>query len=585
MYCVTCSCLAAPQPASKVLLAQVQTEKIAQVTSGALKTAHANWWGFDKTDATAALQNAINSGVPKLIVDNMGSDWIINKPIQLASNQQIVFEDGVVVQAKKGMFKGKKDSLFDANTISDFALIGQGNVIFRMHRADYDNRQLYEKAEWRHGISLRDCKNVIIRGLTVEETGGDGLYLGASANGFNKNVLVENCNFDKNYRQVISVISAEDLMIRNCKLTNTGADKLGTAPQAGIDFEPNGLNQRIVNCVLEKCELAGNAGGGVIFSIGKLELPVSVTLNNCSFAKNKSGGMFSSIGGTSTVIVKNSKFAHDGITLRNARTDQRFVFQDCVVDASEAQSAPIMLTARHDLRNTVIGNVAFKNTTVLINKGQKPLGFNLLQGSFGSQAYGISLSDKITGSITVKEGKKSQKINVPEYVKQQQQELRFADPDYALRQKYKNVQTFDITQQWRFLPDSANGKNVASATFDDSSWKTIDAGNWWQKQGFKYHGAAWYRKSIDLPALTKEQKVFLYFDGVDGSTTVYVNGKNVGEHLLAPDYTGWDLPFQFDITDAVKTGNNRIAVQVTSKSNDTASGINQSVHIGIGTAP
>src|SRR5690606_1680858 len=133
-----------------------------------------------------------------------GSDWIINKPIQLVSHQQVIFEDGVVVQANKGMFKGKKDPLFNANTITHFALIGRGNVIFRMHRADYDNRDLYEKAEWRHGIALRDCKNAIIRGLTVEETGGDGLYLGASANGYNKNILVENCTFDRNYRQGVS---------------------------------------------------------------------------------------------------------------------------------------------------------------------------------------------------------------------------------------------------------------------------------------------------------------------------------------------------------------------------------------------
>src|SRR5690606_12354958 len=99
-------------------------------------------------------------------------------------------------------------------------------------RDDYDNPDLYTKAEWRHGIGLWDCADVVIRGLTVAETGGDGLYLGAGSNGTNKNVLVENCNFDKNYRQGISVISAENLMIRNCKLNNTD----GTNPKAGIDF-------------------------------------------------------------------------------------------------------------------------------------------------------------------------------------------------------------------------------------------------------------------------------------------------------------------------------------------------------------
>ncbi len=582
MFYATSSCLAAPQTPPKVLLAQVQTDKISQVKSGALKTAHASWWGFDKADATGALQNAINSGVPKLIVDNMGSDWIVNKPIQLVSNQQIVFEDGVVIQAQNGMFKGKKDPLFDAQKLTNIQLIGEGNVTFRMHRADYDNRKLYDKAEWRHGISLRDCSNVVIRGLTVEETGGDGLYLGASASGFNKNVVGENCKFDKNYRQGISVISAEDLTIRNCKLNNTD----GTAPQAGIDFEPNASGQRIVNCLLENCEISGNTGGGVDFAIRKLEEPVSITIDKCKISGNNGGGIFSSIQGDSTVVVRNSRFDNDRITLRNARPEQRFVFKDCVVDFSNAKasdSAPTMLTARHDLRDSAIGNIKFEKTKILVNKGQEPLGFNLLQGSFGSQSYGITLSDDLTGTLQVEEDNESRKVDVKKYVKQKREELKLADPGYLLKQKYADVQTQDLTQQWKFLPDAAEDQNVTMATFDDSSWKPINAGDWWQKQGFPYHGKAWYRKKITLPALAKNQKAFLYFDGVDGSAQVYVNGQKVGQHILAADYTGWNLPFNFDVTDALQAGENVIAIQVTSKSIDTASGINQPIHLGIGT--
>ena len=90
---LTAGCSAAPTPAPKVLLAQADTSKIAQVKAGTLKTANASWWGFDKDDATDCLQNAINSGVPKLIVDNTGSDWIINKPLTLVSNQEIDFAD------------------------------------------------------------------------------------------------------------------------------------------------------------------------------------------------------------------------------------------------------------------------------------------------------------------------------------------------------------------------------------------------------------------------------------------------------------------------------------------------------------
>ena len=50
------------------------------------------------------LQDAINSGA-QAVVDNVGKPWIVTG-IALASNQEILFERGVEVLAKKGAFKG-----------------------------------------------------------------------------------------------------------------------------------------------------------------------------------------------------------------------------------------------------------------------------------------------------------------------------------------------------------------------------------------------------------------------------------------------------------------------------------------------
>jgi hypothetical protein len=43
----------------------------------------------------------------------MGAPWIVDK-LQLASDQKIVFQRGVVVQTKRGAFKVGGDSLFSA---------------------------------------------------------------------------------------------------------------------------------------------------------------------------------------------------------------------------------------------------------------------------------------------------------------------------------------------------------------------------------------------------------------------------------------------------------------------------------------
>jgi hypothetical protein len=265
-----------------------------------------------------------------------------------------------------------------------------------------------------------------------------------------------------------------------------------------------------------------------------------------------------------------------------------YLFKNCTVDLRDStekntaqQRTPILLTADKSLVKPIIGNIAFDNTTVLIKKGQEPLGTSFQQGSLGNQT---ELSDQITGTLYAKIGKRRRQVDLPATIGNMQKALRDSDPAKELAKKYSDTKILDLTKQWRFLPDPAAGKEVFAPAFDDSGWKTIDAGNWLQKQGYaSYHDTAWYRKTVTLPKLAANQKAELFFDGVDGTAVIYVNGKKIGEHVVAKDYTGWDTPFRFDITDVLKPGENLIAVQVASKSLDTASGIHRPVHLVIGT--
>ncbi len=56
----------------------------------------------------------------------------------------------------------------------------------------------------------------------------------------------------------------------------------------------------------------------------------------------------------------------------------------------------------------------------------------------------------------------------------------------------------------------------------------------------------WYRRAFHVPAAWKGQRVLLHFGAVDWRTTVWVNGREVGQH------TGGYDAFSFDITDALK---------------------------------
>ena len=124
---------------------QADPAKVAQVAAGTLTEARVSWWGFNPADSTAFLQQAINSKVPKLIVDKMPSPWYTNK-LTAVSNQEIIFEEGVELVALKGQFHGLTDALIRISRQENVTLRGLGKgATLRMHKADY-HTDAYKKS-------------------------------------------------------------------------------------------------------------------------------------------------------------------------------------------------------------------------------------------------------------------------------------------------------------------------------------------------------------------------------------------------------------------------------------------------------
>jgi len=260
--------VAVPAPAA-------DPQAVAEVKAGKRTEANAAWWGFDAADATAALQGAIDSGAKRVVVPNVGKPWIV-RPITLRGDQEIVFEKGVEVVAKPGAFPGLRDFLFSATNVSNLALIGPGATL-RMQKAEYT------EGEWRHALAILSCRNVKVVGLVLKESGGDGIYLGRGPKGSpaaNENILIKEVTCDGHRRQGISVITAKDLLIEDCALINTG----GTAPQAGIDFEPNAKDEKLVNCVVRRCRIENNRGPGFTLNVNQMDKTtedISVRVEDC----------------------------------------------------------------------------------------------------------------------------------------------------------------------------------------------------------------------------------------------------------------------------------------------------------------
>ena len=66
----------------------------------------------------------------------------------------------------------------------------------------------------------------------------------------------------------------------------------------------------------------------------------------------------------------------------------------------------------------------------------------------------------------------------------------------------------------------------------------------------------WYNRTFTVPAQWKKQNVLLHFGAVDWKADVWVNDVKVGSH------TGGYVPFSFDITQALKAGENTLTVRV-----------------------
>jgi hypothetical protein len=220
--------------------------------------------GYNATDATAALQAAINTG-QNVYVPQESSDWFLSSPITLANNnQEVQFQSGVTVTAKSGYFTGAGDCLFDV-TGSGVSMVGPGATL-QMQQADY-TKAPYAPSESRHAINLMGVTNCTIDGLNIRNTGGDGVIVNAGAStSYSQNVTIENCTINNAYRNGISVISVNGLLVNNCTIVNT----TGTDPKDGMDFEPDNSSEMLQNVVVRNSIIASNARSGIEFILGSL---------------------------------------------------------------------------------------------------------------------------------------------------------------------------------------------------------------------------------------------------------------------------------------------------------------------------
>lgn len=91
----------------------------------------------------------------------------------------------------------------------------------------------------------------------------------------------------------------------------------------------------------------------------------------------------------------------------------------------------------------------------------------------------------------------------------------------------------------------------------DSDYQLTVPGDWNTQMDklYYYEGTVWYKKSFDYKK-EKDNKGILYFEAVNYHAIVYLNGEKLGEH------TGGFTPFQFEVSNQLKEGENILIVKV-----------------------
>ena len=114
---------------------------------------------------------------------------------------------------------------------------------------------------------------------------------------------------------------------------------------------------------------------------------------------------------------------------------------------------------------------------------------------------------------------------------------------------------------WKFNPAPPDGFEHFTAP-QTKNWASIGVPGEWVMQGFevKKDSASAYWREFQIPAAWHGRRTKLRFDTVHSDCHVFVNGREVGAH------EGCFTAFELDITDAVKTGRNTLALAVKSES-------------------
>jgi hypothetical protein len=140
----------------------------------------------------------------------------------------------------------------------------------------------------------QDCARMTFRDVQVKNAVTDGWYIYQNTGVSPTDILIDNCSGQTSYRNNMSIVGATRLEVRGGNYSGA----TGTAPQSGIDVEPD-IGITNTDVTLNGCICSSNAGYGVqVGGAGTITRPTLINV----YGTANTLGLLNASGGTDLVV-------------------------------------------------------------------------------------------------------------------------------------------------------------------------------------------------------------------------------------------------------------------------------------------
>eukprot|EP00041_Stephanoeca_diplocostata_P032483 m.1041146 g.1041146 ORF g.1041146 m.1041146 type:complete len:1572 (-) comp24157_c0_seq4:1290-6005(-) len=258
------------------------------------------WLKHTKNDVDA-LQAAVNcAAASEVYIGGERLHWNLSDTLHLnSSNQRIVLEYGVVLEAQRGEFHATSAVLVSISNAENVTLSGYGATL-KMWKEDYSDPKKYLHSEWRHAVSITSSRHITIEGIHANASGGDGIYIGGdgafidqcNATGElcdSKDVVVRDCDLTNNYRNAMSVTGVVNLSVQRTLLALSN----GTCCMGGVDLEPETPLRQISNVTFSECVFENNSMTQVTINLGgQQNVSDGIVFDSCIVRNSPAAGIW-----------------------------------------------------------------------------------------------------------------------------------------------------------------------------------------------------------------------------------------------------------------------------------------------------